>query len=232
MDFKPLARTSKFSYICNNCGQCCRSLAISVNPYDIARLAAYKNMSTTKFIRLFVNKKHWTLTRHEDGSCVFLGESGCSVHPDRPLPCRLYPLARNRSTTGKESLALLPPESESTGEYGQTGTVEDYLRSQEIDEHTRFADRYFQFFAELLSRLRLQANDKDRLRDLTLEALPVMHQLLSHPDRARLIEPLMDMDKGIEEDCLASDALPPDTLISRTERHLAAIHAQMDGALL
>ena len=27
-----------------------------------------------------------------DGSCVFLGPQGCSVHAGRPLVCRLYPL--------------------------------------------------------------------------------------------------------------------------------------------
>ena len=62
--------------------------------------------------------------------CVFLGPRGCTVHPDRPLACRIYPLARWVAPDGDESFGHLEPHPQTAGLYGTRGTVDDYLTSQ------------------------------------------------------------------------------------------------------
>jgi Fe-S-cluster containining protein len=39
-----------------------------------------------------------TLRHNDDGACIFLGEAGCTVHSDRALVCRLFPLGREVET--------------------------------------------------------------------------------------------------------------------------------------
>ncbi|WP_375789829.1 YkgJ family cysteine cluster protein [Bradyrhizobium sp. Pha-3] len=74
--------------------QVCRNKAIRVNPCEILRLARHLGISTTQFIKNHTEAGGTVLRSKEDGDCGFLGERGCSVHPDRPLACRIYPLAR------------------------------------------------------------------------------------------------------------------------------------------
>ena len=61
---------------------------------------------------------------------LFLGPQGCTVHPDRPLACRLYPLARWTSPEGEESFGHLEPHPQTAGLYGTSGTVDNFLTSQ------------------------------------------------------------------------------------------------------
>ena len=57
----------------------------------------------------------------DDGACGFLGEAGCTVHPDRPLVCRLYPLGRAVAPDRTETFAALTPDPETAGVYGADG---------------------------------------------------------------------------------------------------------------
>jgi Fe-S-cluster containining protein len=84
----------RFSYVCHACNRCCRNKAIRVSPYEILRLARHVGISTTQFIESYTEAGGTVLPSKENGDCCFLGERGYSVHPDRPLACRLYPLAR------------------------------------------------------------------------------------------------------------------------------------------
>ncbi len=79
------------------------------------------------------------LRTREDRSCVFLDERGCSVHPDRPLACRLYPLARWVDPDGNESFGHLEPHPQTAGVYGDKGTVADYLAAQGSRHTSRWA---------------------------------------------------------------------------------------------
>ena len=94
-------RESAFSYSCQGCSRCCYHKVIRVGPYEALRLARHLGISTTTFLREHTEAGGTVLrTRPEDGGCVFLGAEGCTVHPARPLACRIYPLSWYRDGEG------------------------------------------------------------------------------------------------------------------------------------
>jgi Fe-S-cluster containining protein len=127
-----MERDSPFSYACHACNRCCCNKAIRVSPYEILRLARYLCIPTTQFIENHTEAGGTVLRSTENGDCGFLGERGCSVHPDRPLACRIYPLARWVSPDGEESFGHLTPHPKTKGVYGISGTVQDYLDHQQL----------------------------------------------------------------------------------------------------
>jgi Fe-S-cluster containining protein len=111
--------------------------AIRVSPYDILRLARYLCISTTQFIENHTEAGGTVLRPKENGDCGFLGERGCSVHADRPLVCRIYPLARWVSPDGDESFGHLTPHPKTEGVYDISGTV----RTISITSNSRLSSR-------------------------------------------------------------------------------------------
>ncbi len=146
-----LARSTPFAYACQGCGRCCRDKAIMVNPYEAARLARGLGMSTTRFLAEHTEGVY--LRRRENGDCVFLVEGGCTVHPDRPLVCRLYPLGRNRTPGGEEHYFHTEPHPETPGRYSEAGTVEAWLRSQGAAPFLEAANAYLDTFHALFAAL-------------------------------------------------------------------------------
>src|ERR1019366_8586782 len=123
-----LDRKSAFSYQCNACSRCCHNKAIRVGPYEILRLARRLGMTTTEFIARHTEAGGTLLRMRDenDRACIFLDDKGCSVHPDRPLACRLYPLARWVDPDGRESFGHLTPHPKTEGIYGTGGAGADY----------------------------------------------------------------------------------------------------------
>jgi uncharacterized protein len=96
------------------------------------RLSVLLDTGTSSFRDTFLDGqflKHKNLS----GACIFLDESGCSVHKDRPLVCRLYPLGRIRFEDGEELFPELLPHPECKGKYGESSTVEKYLETQQTE---------------------------------------------------------------------------------------------------
>lgn len=127
-------RDSAFSYRCNACNKCCHGKGIQVNPYETMRLSGLLGISTTEFRQKYLNQQ---MLKHKPDSdaCIFLGEDGCTVHKDRPLVCRLYPLGMLRLDNGREIFTELTPHPESEGEYGILSTVDGYLQTQEVESY-------------------------------------------------------------------------------------------------
>nr|WP_295785258.1 YkgJ family cysteine cluster protein [Rhodoferax sp.] len=123
-----LDRSSPYSYDCGGCGSCCRDKLIQVNPYEVALLAAQLGLTTTECITQHLDGIY--LRRKPDGRCTFFNEQGCSVHPARPLVCRLYPLGRAVDAVGTESFRHLLPHPQTQGRYGETATVQDWITAQ------------------------------------------------------------------------------------------------------
>jgi len=89
-------RDEVFGYLCRRCLKCCHHKNIQLNPYEVARLARNRGLTTGEFRAAWTDQRAGLVLRQtESGACVFLGNEGCTVHPDRPLVCRLYPLARH-----------------------------------------------------------------------------------------------------------------------------------------
>src|ERR1700752_4896509 len=95
-----------FGYKCHRCMRCCYDKRIQINPYESARLARNLGQTTTEFRSAWTEDGAGTVLKQTDtGACIFLGNDGCTVHPDRPLVCRLYPLGRRVRADGSESFS-------------------------------------------------------------------------------------------------------------------------------
>ena len=157
-----LQRDSAFSYLCNACSRCCHNKAIRVGPYEILRLARRLGMTTTEFIALHTEAGGTMLRMRDENNraCIFLSEKGCGVHPDRPLACRLYPLARWVDSDGQESFGHLTPHPKTEGMYGTGATVGDYLDQQGAAPFFDVGDRYGAVYQRMVERLeRLDADE-------------------------------------------------------------------------
>jgi Fe-S-cluster containining protein len=140
-----------FGYRCHRCLHCCHDKRIQLNPYEVARLAQNRGVTTTDF------RGSWTvdglgveLARKETGACVFLGPEGCTVHADRPLVCRLYPLGRVVDPDGTERFVRAEPHPLSHGEFLDRGTIGEFLEAQKAAPFMRAADEYYFWFCRAL----------------------------------------------------------------------------------
>lgn len=134
-----------FSYTCRRCMRCCYDKRIQVNPYEIARLARNRGLTTGDLRDRFLIDGA-VLRQKEDGSCVFLGPEGCSVHPDRPLVCRLFPLGRIVEEGGESRLCKPAFDPPAAGAFGTGATVSAYFDDQGAGPFIAAADAYFAWF--------------------------------------------------------------------------------------
>ncbi|MGE4529582.1 MAG: YkgJ family cysteine cluster protein, partial [Rhodospirillaceae bacterium] len=131
-----LGPDTPFSYRCNACSRCCHHKIIQISPYEIVRLARGLGLTTTEFIARYTTEGGTVLRRRpeDDAACVFLSAQGCSVHPDRPLVCRIYPLGAAISPDGTLAYLQLEPEPGTEGEYGADGTIAGYVAQQGVPQ--------------------------------------------------------------------------------------------------
>lgn len=85
-------------FSCTGCGACCRwSGSVLLEAPDIARIAAYLNLSEQEFIdqhtRLAPDRRRLALPDQADGSCAFLEGDRCTIYEARPEQCRNFPFA-------------------------------------------------------------------------------------------------------------------------------------------
>lgn len=146
----PITRTRKsvFSYQCHACNKCCHGKGIQVNPYETMRLSSHLGITTTKFRNKYLNRQFLKHKQHSD-ACIFLGEKGCTVHKDRPLVCRLYPLGRLQMVDGEEVFIELTPYPGSLGEYGTMSTVDSYLKTQKVKPYLDAGQAYMKLIQKM-----------------------------------------------------------------------------------
>jgi Fe-S-cluster containining protein len=102
-----LTLTDNLPLTCSRSGTCCHGKIVRLNPWELARLAEAKGLIPRVFrdrycdfggIYLrFDGAPGW---RQQPACSQYVPDFGCSVHSERPLACRLYPLGRQRQ--GKE----------------------------------------------------------------------------------------------------------------------------------
>ena len=83
-------------YECQRCTACCRWPGqVRLTAEEIARIAAFKNLSETDFIqqftRLAADRRGLALLDQADGACVFLHAGNCGVQPVKPQQCLDFP---------------------------------------------------------------------------------------------------------------------------------------------
>ena len=88
-----------FSFICQQCGACCRwPGSVLLDSADLAAAAAALGLAEGEFIEEFTtlaqNRAQLTLKEAPDGACVFLNASErCRIYSARPRQCRDFPHA-------------------------------------------------------------------------------------------------------------------------------------------
>ena len=118
-----------FGYRCNGCGHCCTHVLVTVNDDEAGRLAACLGEPVEAVLERRTIRRGGVrvLRQGADGRCVFRSDEGCAVYADRPLACRLYPLA-----PAGDGWRIPPPDPMSRADYDGGGTVGDYLRRQAV----------------------------------------------------------------------------------------------------
>ena len=214
------ARDENFGYVCHRCLKCCHNKRIQLNPYEVARLARHCGLTTSAF------RAAWTedgagliLGQTANGACVFLGSAGCTVHPDRPLACRLYPLGRHVRGNGAESFCHIEPHPQSYGEFTRTGTIREFLAAQAAGDFIQAADAYFLWLCAAHDGLH-DASERD-----AATSCPEDTDLSSS-----LACDLLDMDNAIAVYCTATGVAEPADMEARKELHLAILYQHLEKA--
>jgi Fe-S-cluster containining protein len=149
---------SKFSYVCNRCGLCCRNKVITLSPYDVVRISRAAQISTGETVARYTLRRGSLLRFLPDGRCAALDAARCTVHPGRPLACRLYPLGLERvpgrgSDPNLERFAQLEPAVGSLGVYGSAATITEFLDGQDVAPYLYAIGSYYPLVAKLSARV-------------------------------------------------------------------------------
>ena len=136
--------------------ECCRDLNQSLMPYDILRLKRNVGMTSHDFLRRYTSLHigpdsglpvvSFKPDPDTGNACPFVTSKGCSVYPDRPASCRMYPLARaiarsRESGEVVEYFALIE-EAHCQGFGRRDGqTVRSWLAGQDVEKHNMMNDK-------------------------------------------------------------------------------------------
>lgn len=217
------ARNSPFSYTCHACRRCCHDKIIQLNPYEVARLAANRGVSTTEFLVRYTAANGTALKQTDQGACVFLTPDGCGVHPDRPLVCRLYPLGRRMSAEGEESFREVMPHPQTEGEYGTNGTVQEFLTKQGVEPFIDAVERYVDLAGRMAYKVRMSVNSNENLQPEVkdLVATIAQRQEADVPD-------WLDMDAVAARYCKEKGMAVPTDATETMQLHIQAIGEWID----
>ena len=198
------ARKQEFGYVCRACSRCCQHKVIQVNPYEVERLARLKKMTTGEFRTACTQNGEGAVLRRtaDTDTCIFLTEKGCSVHPDRPLVCRLYPLGRRVAEDGTEEWLHATPHQQTAGEYTRKGTIADYIAAQGALPFMRAADAYAQWVRDASAFLETA---EDTVAD-----------------------DLVDMDAAITRHCKEAGVPEPSDIEQRRLLHMEILYRQLN----
>jgi Fe-S-cluster containining protein len=198
------ARKQEFGYVCRACSRCCQHKIIQVNPYEVARLARLKGMTTGEFRAAHTERGEGAILHRTEATdtCTFLSDKGCSVHSDRPLVCRLYPLGRRVAEGGMEEWLHATPHPQTAGEYTRKGTIADYITAQGALPFMRAADAYAQW-----------------VRDASA-------YLETAEDAAA--DDLVDMDAAITRHCKQKGVPEPSDIEQRRLLHMEILYRQLN----
>lgn len=72
---------------CSGCTACCRGAVVRLWPEDEPNMHLYE----TEVVQHPIEGSDVLVLRHKpDGSCVHLGENGCTIHDRAPVACRNF----------------------------------------------------------------------------------------------------------------------------------------------
>jgi Fe-S-cluster containining protein len=209
---------SKFSYECNRCGLCCRDKVIALSPYDVIRIARAAGISTGEAVARYTMRRGSLLRFSIDGKCAALDGARCTIHPGRPLACRLYPLGLERAAGNNDArfayrFSRLEPAAGSLGIYGDNGTVAGFVEAQRVAPYLDALDLYSPLLANFRRRVEMLV-DFDRVEPREFWRVAAREALAeTNYDPNTLIDAMFDPDglgcgrASAEETALAHAAL-------------------------
>jgi len=134
---------------------CCSDVNIFLTPYDILRLRRRLGITTEQLldqytISPFTKKMKFPVVmirmrEDETKNCPWVTSEGCSVYPDRPWPCRMYPTgsAQSHGSVADEDFYFLLREEHCKGhEESASWTIGAWIADQGADEYDE-ANRWY-----------------------------------------------------------------------------------------
>lgn len=178
---------------------CCRNKRLTLLPYDVLRLSRGLRLASSELLEKYVElevepSSGWPTLRlrlEEDGRCPFVAKAGCSVYPDRPTCCRVYPLARAvclRSDGEPAELYVAPPAGASCLGFGAappSQTVEAWAAGQGLAEYRVANDRIAKLFLHPRRPRPMSLSPSDiHAVVMALYNLDVFRELVARPEFA------------------------------------------------
>lgn len=160
MNFTPLNRESSLPLTCSRSGSCCHGNRVRLNPWELRQLADAKGLSVGEFQKrfttdggIFLRFQGKSNSSGRKACNLYIDNAGCSVHPARPLACRLFPLGRviqNGEATYMHPGKTFPCLSECPEvlELPQM-KVGEYLSGQETAQFEQAQDAYLEVMQNL-----------------------------------------------------------------------------------
>ncbi len=142
--------------------KCCYDVHLVLSPYDFLRLRLALELSPQDFIERYGEAYIGEVTQlpvvavymnPHDFACPFLRPEGCSVYPDRPSPCRTYPLARylreDPETGEVREIYRIIRETHCKGHYEKRPIrIRDFIAEQGLEPYLRFNDLFGKVVAQ------------------------------------------------------------------------------------
>ena len=162
----PVDANQLFDFACHPAvacfNTCCHDLNHFLYPYDVLRLSRHLRLPSGVFLERYARVHAGPETglpvatlRLDPArrmACPFVGSAGCSVYPDRPAACRLYPLARavrRSADTGRlsEHFALIQ-EAHCLGHgSGRRLSIAAWVQDQGLTAYHRMNDPFVEVIA-------------------------------------------------------------------------------------
>ncbi len=163
-EYPRLTENDKFCFKCHpgvSCfNDCCADVNIFLTPYDIIRLRKNLGITSEEFLKKYTlapfdkNLKYpvvmLKMEDNEKKSCPFVTEAGCGVYPDRPWPCRMYPLGlaspKKTDRISENEFYFILHEDVCKGfNEKHEQTVSDWIAEQGIEEYNRMGEYFKEF---------------------------------------------------------------------------------------
>lgn len=144
-----------FNFSCQKTGNCCNKMEIFLNPFDILEIASCKGITTSEVIDRYVifleNAKQGIqrpiFKEARNGFCSFNENKLCTIHMNRPLSCRLFPLNRKNGKLYNSNSSFckgLKVEKEIT--------IDKYITGEGLKEYIEGADLYHNLIEDLTKK--------------------------------------------------------------------------------
>ena len=156
-----LSKEDSFNFSCKkelSCfNKCCQDVNIFLTPYDVIRIKARLNISSSEFLERFTicpfteDQKLpvllLKLNDNQEKTCPFVSKDGCTIYEDRPWSCRMYPIGlasqKIRTEDEGEEYYFKQEDVFCQGMKQSTNwTVEKWIQDQEIDPYDKFSSMY------------------------------------------------------------------------------------------